>query len=137
VKSAVGFFAIVAATASALYFGVSGFGSATQPDVAAAAPALRSATPTAAEFASDLAGTANQYSAQHAAGDRLARTHCVQPAAGRYMCSFAVVHRNGSSECHLIQARWTPEAESTITVTLAGRVARCSSLREALETLDG
>jgi hypothetical protein len=135
-KLAAGFFAIVAVTASAMYFGVAGFGSATQPASAAAATP-RSATPTAAEFATDLAGTANQYGAAHAASNRLARTHCVEPAAGRYMCSFAVVHQDGSSECHLIQARWAPEAESTIKVTLAGRVARCGSLREAIQTLDG
>ena len=51
------------------------------------------------------------------------------------MCSFAILHDDGSSECHLIQARWTPEAASTITVTLAGRVARCTSLREALDSM--
>lgn len=134
-KLAAGFCAIVAATAAAMYFGVTGFAS-TQPTQAAVVQA-HSATPAAAEFATDLAGTANQYSAQHAAGDRLARTHCVEPAAGRYMCSFAVVHQDGSNECHLIQARWTPNTESTITVTLSGRVSRCGSLREALQHLDG
>jgi hypothetical protein len=131
-KFALGFFAVAAASAAALYFGVAAFTSADAP---LAAAAVRSATPTAAEFAHDLAGTANQYGAQHAAGARLARTHCVQPAAGRYMCSFAVVHDDGSSECHLVQARWTPEAASTITVTLAGRVARCGSLRDALDSM--
>jgi hypothetical protein len=45
------------------------------------------------------------------------------------------VHADGSSECHLIQARWTPNATSTFTVTLSGRVARCGSLREALDSM--
>jgi len=134
-KLAAGFAAVAAATFTALYFGVS-LTRAGQPDAAEAAThVVHQSSPSAAEFANDLAGTANQYSTEHAAGARLTRTHCVRPAAGHYMCSFAVVHDDGSSECHLIQARWTPEAESTITVTLAGRVARCGSLREAIDSV--
>ena len=133
-KLAVGFVAVAAATAAAMYLGVATFAPAGQP---AAAQAAISATPSAAEFARDLAGTANQYGTEHAAGARLKNTHCVQAVPGRYMCSFAVAYDNGTTECHLIQARWTPNAESTITVTLSGRVTRCGSLRAALETLDG
>lgn len=125
---------MAAAAFAAIYFGVSSLTKGGQAE-AATPYVLQHSSPTAAEFASDLAGTANQYGTQHAAGARIARTHCVQPASGRYMCSFAVVHDKGSSECHLIQARWTPEAESTITVTLSGRVARCHSLREAIDSM--
>jgi hypothetical protein len=35
----------------------------------------------------------------------------------------------------VMQARWTPQAASTITVTLAGRAGRCGTLREALRSL--
>jgi hypothetical protein len=135
-KLAVGFAAVTAASFAAIYFGLSSFTRAGQPEAAeAAVHFVHQSSPTAAEFANDLAGTANQYGNEHAADAHLARTHCVQPAAGRYMCSFAVVHADGSSECHLIQARWTPEADSTITVTLAGRVARCGSLRAAVNSM--
>jgi hypothetical protein len=34
-----------------------------------------------------------------------------------------------------MQARWTPERASTITITLAGRTRRCGSLRQALDSL--
>jgi hypothetical protein len=135
-KLTLGFFAVAAASGAALYFGVSSFTSAAQPPaVEAAVLNYHPATPSAREFAHDLAGTANQYAAEHADEARLERTHCVQAARGRYMCSFAVVHSDGSSECHLIQARWTPNATSTITITLAGRVGRCSSLRDAIDSM--
>jgi hypothetical protein len=34
-----------------------------------------------------------------------------------------------------MQARWTPHSASTFTVTLAGRVPRCATLRDALRSL--
>lgn len=135
-KLVLGFFAVAAASGAAMYFGVSSFTSAAQPAEAEAAVAnYHPATPSAAEFAHDLAGTANKYAVEHADEARLARTHCVRAARGHYMCSFAVVHSDGTSECHLIQARWTPNAVSTFTITLAGRVARCGSLREAIDSI--
>jgi hypothetical protein len=135
-KLAAGFAAVTAASFVAMYFGISSLTRAGQPEAAeAAAHFVHQSSPSAAEFAGDLAGTANQYGTEHAAGARLARTHCVQPASGRYMCSFAVVYDDGTSECHLIQARWTPDSASTITVTLAGRVARCGTLREAIKSM--
>jgi hypothetical protein len=131
-KLACAFAAVAAAAAAALYFGVAALsGNPTVGAVEAAAITLRPASPTAAEFARALAGTANQYSG----GARLTHTHCVQAARAHYMCSFVVEHADGTSECHLVQARWTPNAASTITVTLAGRVARCASLREAIDSM--
>jgi hypothetical protein len=87
-------------------------------------------TPSAVDFGRALMGTANQYGADA----RIARPHCVQAKPGRYMCSYAVV-RGARSECHIMQGRWTPDAASTITVTLAGRTARCNSLRDAIQSL--
>lgn len=134
-KLAAGFVAVAAASAAAMYFGVSTLTAADQPKHATSIARPATATPTAAEFARDLSGTANAYGVAHAAGARLTNTHCVQAARGRYMCSFAVVQTSGVTECHLIQARWTPQRASTITVTLAGRVARCGSVREALDSM--
>jgi hypothetical protein len=34
-----------------------------------------------------------------------------------------------------MQARWTPQKTSTITITLAGRTERCASLPDALQSL--
>jgi hypothetical protein len=87
-------------------------------------------TPTAAEFGRALAGTANQFGADA----KIAHPDCVQAKPGRYMCSYAVV-RGGRSECHIMQGRWTPDAASTITVTLAGRAESCASLRDAIQSL--
>jgi hypothetical protein len=91
-------------------------------------------TPSAATFAADLVGVTNRYSEQHGTADALSDVHCVQAAPGRYMCSY-VSTRNGTPTCHLMQARWTPKRSSTITVTLAGRTARCATLRDALRSL--
>jgi hypothetical protein len=74
--------------------------------------------------------TANQFGADA----KIAHPDCVQAKPGRYMCSYAVV-RAGRSECHIMQGRWTPDAASTITVTLAGRTQRCASLRDAIRSL--
>jgi len=101
---------------------------------ASSSAALR-ATPTAAEFAADFVGTANAYSAAHASARRLTNADCVEASAGHYMCSYAVTKPGRKLDCHIMQARWTPEEASTITVTLAGRAARCESLRAALHSL--
>jgi len=91
--------------------------------------------PTASEFGRIFVATANQYGEEH--GDRrlIDRADCVQAARGRYMCSYSVSAPGSPTRCELMQARWTPRAASTITVTLAGRVKRCGSLREALRSL--
>jgi hypothetical protein len=131
-KGALGFAVVTAATAAAMYFGLTAF---TSSGDAPAAVVVHQTSPSAAEFARDLADTANQYGAEHAAKARITHTHCVQAVRGRYMCSYAIVRAHGASECHLIQARWTPHAASTFTVTLSGRVGRCGSLREALDSM--
>jgi hypothetical protein len=92
--------------------------------------------PTAAEFGRDFVRTANAYAAAHGSAARLTHPDCVQAAPGRYMCSYAVTKPRRPVECHLMQARWTPDGPSTVTVTLAGRTFRCESLRAALDSLD-
>jgi hypothetical protein len=81
-----------------------------------------------------LVASANRYAAALGDPARLAHTDCIEASRGRYMCSYAVV-RPGARECHLVQARWTPSGASSFAVTLAGRVRRCGSLREALRSL--
>lgn len=82
-----------------------------------------------------LVGTTNQYAAASGDPARIANPDCVQGSVGRYMCSFVRKHPGGARECHVMQARWTPDTASSFTVTLAGRAARCGSLREALLSL--
>lgn len=81
------------------------------------------ATPSAAAFGEALVHTAS-----------ITHTHCVQAAPGAYMCAYTLT-RAGRQECHLMQGRWTPNATSTITVTLAGRSRRCGTVREAIQSL--
>jgi len=92
--------------------------------------------PSATQFAGlVLASTA---SAQ-AVSVRLENMNCVRASRVDYMCSYAVTSPNSPRECHLIQARWTPEwtpnGVSLYTVSLAGRVRVCDTLRDALRSL--
>src|SRR3954451_2953521 len=82
------------------------------------------ATPTASEFGLDFVNTANAYAVAHGSRARLMKQDCVEASSGHYMCSYAIAKPGRPVDCHLMQARWTPQAESTITVTLAGRTAR-------------
>ena len=66
---------------------------------------------------------------------RVVHPDCVEAAPRRYMCAYATWRPGIAEQCRLMQAKWTPEAPSPITITLAGRVAVCSSLREALASL--
>ena len=93
------------------------------------------AVPSAVEFKVLFVGAWNQYA--EATGDprRLRDADCVEAAPARYMCSYAVVQPDEPMSCHLMQARWTPGRASTITITLAGRTARCRTLHEALRSL--
>ena len=91
--------------------------------------------PTAAGFALVFVSTANAYARSHGDRSRIADPDCVEAARGRYMCSYTALRPGKSPECHLMQARWTPELASSYTVTLAGRVKRCATLREALRSL--
>jgi hypothetical protein len=99
-------------------------------DSRASAPA----TPSASQFAHDFVGMTNSYAQTHDDGAMVGDAHCVQAAPGQYMCSYLATVAD-TSTCHLMQARWTPESPSTITVTLAGRTRRCGTLREAIQSL--
>jgi len=91
-------------------------------------------TPSATQFAHNFIGVTNTHASQHGDGARVGNTHCVQAAPGKYMCSYQVTAK-GVRTCHLMQAFWTPERSSAITVTLAGRTSRCGTLREAIQSL--
>jgi hypothetical protein len=95
----------------------------------------RPATPSAREFAERFVGTANAYAVAHGHGTRLENVDCVQASPGHYMCSYAERQPGAPEQCHIMQAQWTPQKASTITVTLAGRAASCASLPDALRSL--
>jgi hypothetical protein len=129
-KLALLFTAIAAATAAGTFYGATALrAERNAPQLVLVAQ--RVPAPTAVEFGRALMGTANQF----AADARIVHPDCVQAKPGRYMCSFVVVRGSGQ-ECHIMQGRWTPNAASTITVTLAGRAERCTSLRDAIRSLD-
>jgi hypothetical protein len=104
-----------------------------QQTVAKAAP--YAGTPTAQEFAHAFVGTTNAFAAASGDATRIGNAHCVQASRGHYMCSYSSKRPGIAPECRLMQARWTPNAASTITVTLGGRSARCASLQDALQSL--
>ena len=89
------------------------------------------APPTPTGFAAVLA------SATETLGEpgKVERADCVEPAPGRYMCSYDLWFTGGLNECHLVQASWTPSRASLFTVTLAGRTRSCRSLPDALHSL--
>jgi hypothetical protein len=93
-------------------------------------------TPSADDFATVFVLATSGYTRTHAGGGvHFTNVHCVQASPGHYMCSYAATGSGRVRECHLVQAQWTPRRESTVTVTLAGRVKRCATLREALHSL--
>jgi hypothetical protein len=106
------------------------------PPARAESSAPASRPPTAAEFAHGFVGVSNHYARTHGDPVRLARADCVQASPGHYMCSYVTTRPGRRSECHVMQARWTPKSASSFTVTLAGRSRRCGSLREALRSLE-
>src|SRR5881227_1719408 len=122
--------ALVPALAIVLFAGSHAHGAARAAESRASKPV----TPSAATFAAEFIGVTNQYAQEHRDIGRAGNAHCVQAAPGQYMCAYQVT-RKGTPTCHLMQARWTPDQASTITVTLAGRTARCATLREAIDTL--
>jgi hypothetical protein len=91
--------------------------------------------PSAAEFGRALAGTTNQFAAANGDPTRVGHPHCVPGSPGSYMCAYSSKRPGKPRECHLMQGRWTPEKDSTITVTLGGRTGRCGSIREAIDSL--
>ena len=102
---------------------------------APAAATVREPSPSAADFGQGFVSTANAYAAAHGRAARLKSPDCVQAAPGKYMCSYAITRPGHPLECHIMQATWTPYGPSTYTITLAGRVRRCGSLRAALDSL--
>ncbi len=102
----------------------------------ALAPAATAAplVPAAADFAAIFVTTTNTYAKANRDPARVANADCVEAARGRYMCSYRAI-LPGRSECHLMQARWTPQRASSFTITLAGRVKRCGTLKQALRSL--
>src|SRR4051812_16241555 len=107
------FTCVTVCTAAAIFYGVL----AMRPPHPQALPVLLAAqhtvTPTAVEFGRALMGTANQLNVDAGVAD----PHCVRAAPGRYMCAFAMV-RGAARECHLMQGRSTPQAESASTITV-------------------
>ena len=102
---------------------------------AASHRAGKEAPPTATEFAGLFVGATDRYANAHGDEARIVRPHCVAAAPGRYMCSYSVEKPGVQNECHLMQARWTPDRASAFTVTLSGRTKKCGSLREAIRSL--
>src|SRR4051812_29667913 len=102
--------------------------------VLAPAATAASLTPAAGDFAGIFVSTTNAYASAHRDPARIGKADCVQAAPGRYMCSYRTI-LPGRSECHLMQARWTPQLASSFTITLAGRVKRCGTLKQALRSL--
>ena len=90
-------------------------------------------TPTAAAFGRTFVRALNRYGASHHDPRRLASPHCVEASQGHYMCAYVLVLRDGTRQCHLMQAKWTPQ--EPVTVLLAGRAARCGSVRAAVRSL--
>jgi hypothetical protein len=125
-KLAVMFALVTCVVGAGTYFGATASGS----DRPLRQEAQRDATPTAVQFGRALAETAGQV----AGGQTIADVHCVKAAPGHYMCAYAVVKPSGD-ECHLMQGMWTPDAASTITVTLAGQSGKCDSVRDAVQSL--
>jgi hypothetical protein len=102
---------------------------------AKAAGSSLQASPSAVAFASLFADSTTAYQKAHGIAARLTDVDCVQASSVDYMCSYAVTSPGRSPSCHLMQARWTPNSASLYTVTLAGRVKKCGTLREALRSL--
>ena len=93
------------------------------------------ASPSALAFASLFADSTTAYQKAHGIAERLTNVECVRASLVDYMCSYAVASPGRTPSCHLMQARWTPNSASLYTVTLAGRVKKCGTLREALRSL--
>jgi hypothetical protein len=106
----------------------------TSPDPVAKAARL-GPTPTAREFAASFIGTTNAYAEAHGDTMRITKADCVQASRGHYMCSYATERPGAEAECHIMQGKWTPNSDSTITITLAGHADRCASLPDALDSL--
>src|SRR5262245_21959250 len=57
------------------------------------------ATPTAADFGSELAGVMNQAAREHGDPARIQRPSCVQASPAHYMCTYVVGNPGKPPEC--------------------------------------
>jgi len=130
-KRALTFTTAALAPTLALVFLVGGHA---QTALGAESRAQATETPSATQFAHNFVGVTNKHASDHREATRVGNAHCVQAAPGKYMCSYLVTAK-GVGTCHLMQAQWTPERSSGITVTLSGRTSRCGTLREAIRSL--
>jgi len=101
------------------------------PPAAVPVAAHTAAAPPAPRFEALLVREANGVAGD---GAHVVEPHCVAADGGLYMCAYTVRKPGSADECHLMQARWTPERETPFLITLAGRTGRCSSVREAVES---
>jgi hypothetical protein len=127
---------VAAVVALATYFASQRGDAKTPPSRTHAAPTLRAdAPPSAAEFALVLVSVSNAFAKTHGNAERLAHADCVPGSPAHYMCSYVVNRPGRKSECHLIQAHWGEDPNSSFTVDLNGRVKRCGTVREAIRSL--
>jgi|SRR5579864_1919524 len=91
--------------------------------------------PSAIEFANRFVAVVNEYAVEHSDRTRVIHADCVQASPGHYMCAYATQKPGLAKQCRIMQADWTPLADSEITVRLAGRTSLCGTLREALASL--
>ena len=113
---------LVAATAAALASG-------------SALSARSVPSPSAADFAQQFRTLANAFALSQGYPVRVVHPDCVEAAPRHYMCAYATRRPGFAEECRLMQAKWNPDATSPITITLAGRVPVCGSLRVVLDSL--
>jgi hypothetical protein len=127
--------AVAAAVASATIAASRAFGDEVQAVAAAAAEVDPNAPPSPAEFAGTFVAVTNAYAESHAEAERVSAPHCVVGNPGHYMCAYTVTRADGRSECHLMQAQWTPGELDSFRVTLSGRARKCGSVRQAVRSL--
>jgi hypothetical protein len=110
-------------------------GSAAALSTGSALSARNVPSPSAADFAQQFRTLANAFALSQGYPVRVVHPDCVEASPRHYMCAYATRRPGFAEECRLMQAKWTPEAASPITITLAGRVPVCGSLRAALASL--
>ena len=124
--------ALVACTAAAATFLLVW---AATPHGTPAQAAVPSGSPSALEFAHRFVGTTNAFAVASGDTTRIGNAHCVKASRKHFMCSYSSKRPGIAPECRIMQAVWTPNEASTITITLAGRSERCASLEDALQSL--
>lgn len=91
--------------------------------------------PDAAGFARVLVSVSNAFARRNGDPTRLVDPHCVEGSRGHYLCAYAVARPHRKNECHLVQAEWAQEPNSSFTVVLSGRARRCGTVRDAIHSL--